>query len=47
MKEPVLEAARKADKNELLGFAERLGSEEVKEAMIAFFEKRPADFSRF
>ncbi len=47
MKEPVLEAARKADKNELLGFAERLGSEEVKEAMSAFFEKRPADFSRF
>lgn len=47
MKEPVLAAAREADKNELLGFAERLRSEELKEAMKAFFEKRPADFSRF
>lgn len=47
MKEPLMAAAHEADKNELQGFAERLGSEEVKEATTAFFEKRPADFSRF
>ena len=47
MKEPILEATRKADKNELLGFSERLSSDESREAMSAFFEKRPPDFSHF
>lgn len=32
---------------EFIGFAEGLGSEECKEAITAFFEKRAADFSRF
>jgi enoyl-CoA hydratase/carnithine racemase len=32
---------------EISGFAEGLGSEECKEAVTAFFEKRAPDFSRF
>lgn len=32
---------------EVSAFAEGLRSEECKEALLAFFEKRPADFSRF
>jgi enoyl-CoA hydratase/carnithine racemase len=47
MKEPIIKAMDKADKNESIGFERQLGSEEAKEAMAAFFEKRPADFSRF
>lgn len=39
-----VEAALQA---EFLGFAEGLGSEECKESVTAFFEKRAPDFSRF
>jgi enoyl-CoA hydratase/carnithine racemase len=41
---PQIDAALAA---ELEAFRARLGSPEAKEAFTAFFEKRPADFSRF
>jgi len=41
---PAVEAALQA---EYTGFAEGLGSEECKESVTAFFEKRAPDFSRF
>lgn len=41
---PQIEAALAA---ELEAFAARLGSPEAKEAFTAFFEKRPADFSKY
>jgi enoyl-CoA hydratase/carnithine racemase len=34
-------------REELALFAAQLASAELKEAVQAFFEKRPADFSRF
>jgi enoyl-CoA hydratase/carnithine racemase len=40
---PQIEAALAA---EFAAFADRLASPEAKEAFTAFFEKRPADFSK-
>ncbi|ACE84543.1 enoyl-CoA hydratase [Cellvibrio japonicus] len=42
--QPAVEASLQA---EYRGFAEGLGSEECKESVMAFFEKRAPDFSRF
>ncbi|HWV15137.1 MAG TPA: enoyl-CoA hydratase [Cellvibrio sp.] len=41
------EAVEAALQAEFQGFAEGLKSEECRESVTAFFEKRPADFSRF
>jgi enoyl-CoA hydratase/carnithine racemase len=41
------DALRAAMDDEIRSFSERLAGPEVREAVNAFFEKRPADFSRF
>jgi enoyl-CoA hydratase/carnithine racemase len=45
LKEPVRERIRQAMRDENLAFARRLGSAESKEALTAFIEKRPPNFT--
>ncbi len=47
LKQAQLPAVDEAIAAEFVGFAEGLGSDECKEAVMAFFEKRAPDFSRF
>ena len=46
MKKPLREALLEAAKAENIEFSVRIRSEESKEAIAAFFQKRPPDFSR-